>query len=83
MLLVVSCSGKKKPKEDAAKPAGNGKKPDADAAPAAKPAAAAAPPPAPVPPAAAPSPAPAGDVDEGGDNYEDVNIGGGEPPPPA
>uniref|UniRef100_A0A914S0V0 Uncharacterized protein n=1 Tax=Parascaris equorum TaxID=6256 RepID=A0A914S0V0_PAREQ len=34
-----------------------------------------------TPAAAAPPPPVADPVDEGGDNYEDVNIGGGEPPP--
>uniref|UniRef100_A0A915CD43 Uncharacterized protein n=1 Tax=Parascaris univalens TaxID=6257 RepID=A0A915CD43_PARUN len=93
MLLVVSGCGKKKseqPVKAGAKSGpqkGNGKKPAekppaAPAPPAANPVAPTGPTPSAAPPAAAP--AAAGDiVDEGGDNYEDVNIGGGEPPPPA
>uniref|UniRef100_A0A0M3I7M3 Uncharacterized protein n=1 Tax=Ascaris lumbricoides TaxID=6252 RepID=A0A0M3I7M3_ASCLU len=86
MLLIASCCKSKKPKE----PASGGKKPGVQPDNDKKPGPAA--PPAAAPPANAPAPGDAGaspaadnpdPIDEGGDNYEDVNIGGGEPPPPA
>ncbi|KHN88499.1 hypothetical protein Tcan_12354 [Toxocara canis] len=87
MLLVASCCKNKKQKEPASVTAKQGATQPEDGK---KPGSAPPPPGAPAP-GAAPAPAGGGTptpaenadpVDEGGDNYEDVNIGGGEPPPP-
>uniref|UniRef100_A0A915CE53 Uncharacterized protein n=1 Tax=Parascaris univalens TaxID=6257 RepID=A0A915CE53_PARUN len=86
MLLVPLCCKSQKPKE----PASSRKKPEVQSDKEKKPGPTA--PPAAAPPASAPAPDAAGaspaagnpdPIDEGGDNYEDVNIGGGEAPPPA